>query len=90
MGEPPGSGFGFQGRMPVEVGLRATSHLADFVPASGKLTLRDDASVDDLLASLGINSDLVMLIVLDGELGDIDSPLNDGMVVELIPPISGG
>ena len=46
--------------------------------------------MEDLLSDLGIDSDLVMLVVVDGELGDIDSPLTDGAVVELIPPIAGG
>ena len=74
----------------MEIGLRAASHLAEFVPPSGKLDLEEGASVEDLLRILGIDSDLVMLTVIDGVLADIDSPLSDGMTVELIPPISGG
>jgi molybdopterin converting factor small subunit len=31
-----------------------------------------------------------MLVVIDGVLADIDSPLEDGAILELIPPISGG
>jgi molybdopterin converting factor small subunit len=74
----------------VEIALRATSHLAALMPESGRLDLREGSKVEDLLEGLGIDSDLVMLVVIDGELGDIDSPLGDGMTVELIPPISGG
>lgn len=75
---------------PVKIALRATSHLAALMPESGRLDLREGSKVEDLLEGLGIDSDLVMLVVIDGELGDIDSPLGDGMNVELIPPISGG
>ncbi len=74
----------------MEIALRATSHLAAQMPESGRLDLREGSKVEDLLEGLGIDSDLVMLVVIDGELGDIDSPLVDGMTVELIPPISGG
>ena len=74
----------------MEIALKATSHLAEFIPDSGRLSLSEGSSVEDLLGKLGIDSDLVMLIVIDGELGDIDSSLGDGMTVELIPPISGG
>ena len=74
----------------MEIALKATSHLAGFIPAGGKLSLNEGSSVGDLLENLGIDSDLVMLIVIDGELGEVDSSLGDGMTVELIPPISGG
>jgi sulfur carrier protein ThiS len=74
----------------MEITLRATSHLAEFMPASGTLNLNEGSRVKDVLEDLGINSDLVMLVVLDGVLADIDSRLDEGMTVELIPPISGG
>ena len=74
----------------MEIGLRAASNLAEFVPPSGRLSLKEGSDVEGLLKQLGINSDLVMLIVIDGVLGDMDSTLSDGMAVELIPPISGG
>jgi molybdopterin converting factor small subunit len=74
----------------LDVSLRATSHLSDFVPEGGKMNLEDGSKVKDVFSRLGLNSDLVMLIVVDGRLADIDSPLQDGAVLELIPPISGG
>jgi molybdopterin converting factor small subunit len=54
------------------------------------MTVKEGARVDSVLNDLGIDSDLVMLVVVDGELRDVDSPLEDGAVLELIPPISGG
>jgi sulfur carrier protein ThiS len=74
----------------VEISLKATSHLSEFVPETGRVNVEEGSKVEDVLTKLGIGSDLVMLIVVDGELGDIDSHLEDGAVVELIPPISGG
>jgi sulfur carrier protein ThiS len=74
----------------MEITLRATSDLAGLIPSGGTLEVKDEARVEDVLSELGINSDLVMLFVLDGELADMDSPLENGMTLELIPPISGG
>jgi sulfur carrier protein ThiS len=74
----------------MEVTLQATSHLAEFLPESGRMALEEGSRVEDLLQGLGIDSDLVMLVVIDGVLGDIDSVLDEGAAVELIPPISGG
>jgi sulfur carrier protein ThiS len=74
----------------VRIGLRAPSQLANFLPPSGGIDLREGARISDLLEGLELDSDLVMLIAIDGELADIDSPLSDGMTVQLIPPISGG
>jgi molybdopterin converting factor small subunit len=74
----------------LEIALRASSHLAEHLPASGRLALREGSRVQEALDTLGIDSDLVMLIVVDGELADVDTPLSDGLTLELIPPISGG
>lgn len=74
----------------MDVSLRATSHLSGFLPEGGKMNLESGSKVKDVFSKLGLNSDLVMLIVVDGRLADIDSTLEDGAVLELIPPISGG
>jgi molybdopterin converting factor small subunit len=74
----------------LEVRLRAGGDLAKLLPSSGKLELEEGADVENLLRKLNIDSDLVMLIVINGALGDLESTLGDGMTVQLIPPISGG
>ena len=74
----------------MEVLLEAASHLAKSLPESGRISVPEGTRVEDLLKRLGINQELVMLVVLDGELADLESPLSEGMAVELIPPISGG
>ncbi len=74
----------------MEIKVRATSDLADLMPPSGKVFLEDGANVGDLLKLLGLNPETVMLVVINKQLGDIDTVLTDGATVELIPPISGG
>jgi molybdopterin converting factor small subunit len=77
-------------RLRVEIRLRAAADLARRLPSSGALDLEKGSDVGTMLDRLGIDSDLVMLVVIDGTLADMSSPLSDGMTVELIPPISGG
>ena len=74
----------------MEISIRATSDLARHVPPTGRVEIGEQITVEEVLSDLGINSDLVMLVVIDGELADLDSPLKDGATLELIPPISGG
>jgi sulfur carrier protein ThiS len=74
----------------MEIHLRATAHLAESIPDGGSLEIPGPSTVGDVLDHLGIDGDLVMLIVVDGELGDVDTPVADGVSLELIPPISGG
>jgi molybdopterin converting factor small subunit len=74
----------------LEISVRSTADLAGFIPPAGRVTIGERSTVQDVLGLLGIESDLVMLFVIDGDLADVDSPLEDGAVLELIPPISGG
>jgi molybdopterin converting factor small subunit len=80
----------FARRIQVEIQLKAGGDLAKFVPPSGKLELEGATDVGSLLRKIGIDGELVMLVVINGALGDMESTLSDGMTVELIPPISGG
>jgi molybdopterin converting factor small subunit len=79
-----------RGGWKLKINVRAASQLADFVPPSGGVDLREGSKVSDLLEGLRLDGELVMLVVVDGELADMDSPLHDGAAVELIPPVSGG
>jgi molybdopterin converting factor small subunit len=74
----------------VQINVRAVADLAGLVPPTDKVEIRERATVQDVLGLLGIESDLVMLFVIDGDLAEVDSPLKDGATLELIPPISGG
>ena len=90
MGKPPARGFSFHREAQLEIRLRAGGDLGKLVPKSGSLELEDGTDVGSLLQKLSIDSELVMLVVIDGVLGDMGSTLADGVTVELIPPISGG
>jgi molybdopterin converting factor small subunit len=74
----------------LEISVRSTADLAGFIPQPGRVKVGERATVQDVLGLLGIESDLVMLFVIDGDLAEVDSPLKDGATLELIPPISGG
>jgi sulfur carrier protein ThiS len=76
--------------MGMEISIRAGSDLAGLIPPTGTVEIGQEATVEDVLEKLGIDSDLVMLFVIDGDLADVDSRLEDGVTLELIPPISGG
>jgi molybdopterin converting factor small subunit len=72
------------------VAVKATGGLKAYVPSAGGVSVAGQATVGDVIKRLGIDSDLVMLFVVDGDLADMDSPLPAGSILELIPPISGG
>ena len=74
----------------MEISVRSTAELAGSIPPAGRVEVGERATVQDVLRLLGIDSDLVMLFVIDGDLADVDSPLEEGAKLELIPPISGG
>ena len=57
----------------MEISLRGASHLAKFIPPSGRLNLGPGSTVRDVLRQLSIDDQLVMLVVIDGELGDIQN-----------------
>ena len=48
------------------------------------------ATVDDLLAQLGIESDQATLRLLNGRHAELNSELHDDDVLALFPPIGGG
>jgi molybdopterin converting factor small subunit len=87
--EPQRCGFIFA-RDAMVISLRATSDLARMIPPTGKVEIEEEALVEDVLEGPGIDSGLVILVVVDGKLADVDSPLKHGATLELIPPISGG
>ena len=53
-------------------------------------TFDGGATVEDLLAVVGIPADLDITIGVDGELGGRDTPLRDGSDVMIVSPMEGG
>ena len=56
----------------------------------GEVTLPDGDSIEDLFKSVGVDLPTPNLIVRDGRLAEIQEPIRDGDVIELIPSIGGG
>jgi sulfur carrier protein ThiS len=53
-------------------------------------TVPDRATVDDLLAVIGVAPDADVTIAVDGEQAARDTPLRDGADVMLLSPMEGG
>jgi sulfur carrier protein ThiS len=56
----------------------------------GQVTLQDGATIEDLLATVGVPTPTQHLIVRAGQLADLNNILRDGDEIELVPPIGGG
>jgi sulfur carrier protein ThiS len=52
--------------------------------------LRGNATLGDLLATIGIKPDAEVTLAVDGELAERDTPLHDGADVMLLSPMEGG
>jgi sulfur carrier protein ThiS len=53
-------------------------------------TLAAGATLDDLLATLGIDAAIDLTAAVDGELAEHTTPLRDGAEVMLLVPMEGG
>ena len=74
--------------MEIEVSLFET--LKRHSPAGGRVRLPADATVSDLLSTLGILIDDVGVLMVNREDGRFDQQLHDGDRVAVIPPLGGG
>jgi sulfur carrier protein ThiS len=57
---------------------------------SGKITLPDQATLDEALALVGVPAKIPYIVTINGKLAKPGQALLEGAVVCLIPPISGG
>ena len=55
-----------------------------------RYTVADDATMADLLRTIGIALDAEITTALDGELATLDTRLHDGADVMLLSPMEGG
>ena len=65
-------------------------HLPRGADGPQRYELRADATIADLLASIGIPADTDLTAAVDGELARRDSPLHEGAEVMLLSPMEGG
>jgi len=80
----------------VDIEVKLFANLNRFLPAgatgrSVRLSLPENCTISTLLQQLGIPSDLVHLIAVNGRhQAETDYVLHDGDVVSLFPPLAGG
>ena len=55
-----------------------------------RYTVREGATVADLLAAIGVEAGAEVTIAVDGELAARDTPLREGSDVMLLNPMEGG
>ena len=55
-----------------------------------RYTVREGATLADLLAAVGIKPDAEVTAAVDGEVAARDTPLHDGAEVMLLSPMEGG
>ena len=55
-----------------------------------RLTLRGVSSVGEAVARLPLKRSTGIVILVNGKLGQLDTPLQDGDLVQLIPALGGG
>jgi hypothetical protein len=78
------------------IGVNVTffADLRRFLPrgADGpqRYTVPERATVDDLLAVIGVASDADLTIAVDGEQAERSTPLREGADVMLLSPMEGG
>jgi molybdopterin synthase sulfur carrier subunit len=85
----------FQGGLKLNIEIRLFANLAKFLPPDSKnkrakITVKDDITIEELLNELNIPKNTTNVIMLNGVHQKIETKLNDGDVVSVIPPVTGG
>lgn len=70
------------------VTVEAEELLPEGQPA--RVSLRDAATVAEAMAQLPLKRSTGLVILVNGKLGQYDTPLADGDVVQLVPALGGG
>jgi len=79
----------------LNIEIRLFANLAQFLPPDAKnkrakIDVKDGASIAEVLEELKIPKDTTSVIMLNGVHQKIDVKLNDGDVLSVIPPVTGG
>lgn len=54
------------------------------------LTLKEGATIQDVINLLGIDQEDISILLLNGRDGSADRKLSDGDVIAMFPPVGGG
>lgn len=79
----------------MDVEIRLFANLAKLLPPGAKnkrakITIKEGTSVEELLEKLKIPTKSTNVVMLNGSIIDKDTKLNEGDVVSVFPPITGG
>ena len=78
--------------MPIEVNVKVGSTFSKYTEnlADGKATVKEEATVRDLVKEVTLPLKLVRLIFINGKQGELESVLSEGDTVFFLPPAIGG
>ena len=74
--------------MPVQI--IPVGFLKPLFPTAPALEVEAGKSIDEVLAGMGIQADLVAMVLVNGRQAPKETVLHDGDVVKLIPFVGGG
>ena len=79
----------------MDIEIRLFANLAQFLPPGSKnkrakITVKDGISIAGLLDELNIPKNTTSVIMVNGVHQKIDIELNEGDVLSVIPPVTGG
>ena len=79
----------------MEIEIRLFANLAQLLPSGSKnkrakITVKDEITVDELLKELKIPGNVTNVIMVNGTHQNKMTKLNEGDVVSVIPPVTGG
>ena len=79
----------------MEIEIRLFANLAQLLPSGSKnkrakITVKDEITVDELLKELKIPGNVTNVIMVNGTHQNKTTKLNEGDVVSVIPPVTGG
>ena len=84
------------GRSEMKVKLKYFASIAEYVGKKGEeIELSGGTTIDDLLVAVKSQHDALLgmesiIVAVNGEYNEGSTPLNEGDVVALFPPVSGG
>ena len=78
--------------MPMKVYVKVGSTFSKYTEnlADGKATVKEEATVRDLVKEVTLPLKLVRLIFINGKQGELESVLSEGDTVFFLPPAIGG
>jgi len=79
----------------LEIEIRLFANLAQLLPSGSKnkrakITVKNEITVDELLKELKIPGNVTNVIMVNGTHQNKTTKLNEGDVVSVIPPVTGG